>query len=315
MHYYDDMSHQIPKKFALFYQEYLAYMRVEKGSSENTIAAYSLDLKNYLNYLEAKGFDKLDDLKSKDLEAYLIFLSNSGYTGSSIDRQISSIRSFHKFLYKEALSSNSPASRLPRRARAKNLPRVLSVDEVDALIDQFQGASENDIRDRAILEVLYSGGLRASELCDLDVLDYDRENLILRVSGKGSKERIAPIGSKASQALDQYLTGVRPLYFARRKAAGSTSSLFLSSRGAKLSRAALYRIVSTAGERAGIADVHPHLLRHSYATHMLEGGADLRSLQELLGHSDLSTTQIYTHIEQSYLKSEYLAKHPRARKR
>lgn len=301
----------------LLLKEFLAYLRIERGSSPHTIHAYEHDLENYLAYLTSKNKKAIAEVTSKDLDAYIIHLSRIGYASSTADRAISAIRSFHKFLLQENLAQNSPASRLPRRGRTKNLPFVLSVDEVDALIDQFADSEElNDIRDEAILEVLYSGGLRASELCNLDVLDFDKESGYVLVTGKGSKERIAPIGNKALQSLDIYLNQVRPKYYLKgHKEKLATSALFLSSRGRPLSRVALFRIVREAGERVGIKDLHPHVLRHTYASHMLEGGADLRSLQELLGHVDLSTTQIYTHVEQSYLKSEYLQKHPRARRR
>lgn len=312
--YHGAMYGELPPQYQSLLNEFLAYLRVEKGSPQNTFDSYGRDLHYYLSYLHSQGLNNLETLSSSDLEKFVIHLSKIGYAGATIDRFVSSISSFHKFLVKEGLSSHSPASKLPKRARLKTLPRVLSVDEVDAIIDQFAESSvTNDVRDRAILEVLYSGGLRASELCDLSVLDYAVDESYLRVIGKGSKERIAPIGEHARVALAQYLDTVRPVYYAKGKQ--KSGALFLSSRGAALSRIALHRIVKAAGDRAGIADVHPHLFRHSYATHMLEGGADLRSLQELLGHADLSTTQIYTHVEQSYLRSEYLAKHPRARKR
>lgn len=298
-------------------KEYLAHLQVERGVSEHTYKSYERDLLSYFTYLGKQGVTRLEKITTKQIESYLSKLYKLGYASASIDRAISAIRGFHAFLVRERILESSPAEGLPRVARPRKLPRVLSVDEVDKVIDQFDGLDDVvSIRDQAILELLYSGGLRATELCSITLLDLNLEDEVVLVQGKGSKERVAPIGHKASKAISRYLNVARPELAAAAKLGSPLSSeLFLSTRGRPLSRVALYRIVKQAGELAGIKDLHPHIFRHSYATHMLEGGADLRSLQELLGHSDLSTTQIYTHIEQGYLRDEYLAKHPRSRKR
>lgn len=294
----------------------MAYLVVEKGSSPNTIKNYTSDLTVYLCFLGEEGIKNIDDVTTEHIESYISFLRRSGYAPSSVDRKVTAIKSFHKFLFSESLSKNYPAQKLPRMKRPERLPEVLSISQVDMLIDQFsEGVDPSALRNKAIFEVLYGSGLRASELCGLTMLDIDFDNELLRVIGKGSKERIAPLGTQGIAALKRYISHGRPFLRTKHSTPPTTSHVFLSTRGNPLSRVALFKLVKESGERVGLHNIHPHMLRHSYATHMLEGGADLRSLQELLGHADLSTTQIYTHVDQSYLKEEYLSKHPRARKR
>lgn len=303
-------------KFSSLLREYLAYISVEKGSSPHTIESYKRNLDDYLEYLDGRNVPTIDAVTKNMIVDYMARLRTSGYASASIEQKIASIKGFHKFLLSEGLSKTHPAAQLPKLKRPQHLPEVLTIEKVDLLLDQYAGRDDPvSLRDHAILEVLYGCGLRVSELCSLTMLDVAFDQEVMRVFGKGSKERIVPLGSVAIKALHKYLEAGRPLLKPKHGLPPATSNVFLSTRGRPLSREVVFRMVRAAGEAVGMDDIHPHMLRHSYATHMLEGGADLRSLQELLGHSDLSTTQIYTHVDRSYMKEEYLLKHPRARKR
>lgn len=303
--------------FSALLVEYCAYLSVERGMSVHTLEAYRRNLTQYLLFMgKTKRISKIDDITKDDVLAFIARLREQGYSSNSVDQKIASIKGFHKFLLAENLSSTHPATQLPRFKHPTQLPDILSIERIDALINQFDGQVDPEsLRDRAILEVLYGCGLRVSELTHLEIADILFEEGVVRVFGKGSKERVTPLGSMAAQALLTYLAQGRPYLRPKKTLPKPTNKVFLSSRGNPIAREVVFRIVKAAGERVGIVDLHPHALRHSYATHMLEGGADLRSLQELLGHSDLSTTQIYTHVDQSYMREEYLLKHPRARKR
>lgn len=302
--------------FESLLREYLAYLTVEKGSSPNTIQSYAHDLTVYLQFLADQQVTTIDEVTTDHIQAHISYLRRSNYAPSSVDRKVTAIKSFHKFLFSEDLSKVFPARKLPRMKRPEHLPEVLSIEQVDRLIEQFsEQPGPVALRNQAILEVLYGAGLRASELCGLTLLDIDYDNEVLRVFGKGSKERIAPLGGSGIRTLQRYISHSRPFLRPKHSNPPTASEVFLSTRGNPLSRVALFKLVRDSGEKVGLQNLHPHMLRHSYATHMLEGGADLRSLQELLGHADLSTTQIYTHVDQSYLQAEYLSKHPRARKR
>ena len=303
--------------FSAFLMEYIAYLSVERGMSDHTIAAYKRNLVHYLTYLKnERHVDALSRVDKDDVLAYIAHVRSEGYAANSVDQKIASIKGFHKFLLAENLCEVHPAEALPRFKHPSRLPEVISVERIDELINQYEGRNDPvSLRDRAIIEVLYGCGLRVSELCNLELMDVLFEEGVVRVFGKGSKERIAPLGSSAARALKDYLACGRDRLHSKKSLAPVSSRVFLSSRGNPLAREIVFRMVKAAGENVGITDLHPHTLRHSYATHMLEGGADLRSLQELLGHADLSTTQIYTHVDQSYIREEYLLKHPRARKR
>jgi len=216
---------------------------------------------------------------------------------------------------REGLAEIDPTKGLPLPKIPSRLPDAITVEEAERLLSQPFPEGPAGLRDRAILEVLYGCGLRVSELVGLDVGDVDLDEGFLRVLGKGSKERVVPIGGYAAQAVSAYLTHGRPFLRSRRSAVQKDrSALFVNQRGGRLTRQAVFGIVKRYGQRAGV-DIHPHTLRHSFATHMLQGGADLRSLQEMLGHADISTTQIYTHVDRSHLIEEYLSTHPRARMR
>jgi integrase/recombinase XerD len=228
---------------------------------------------------------------------------------------VAAVRSFHRFLAREGLVTGAVAMDLPLPASPERLPDVVSISEVETLLAQPFGAAPAGIRDRAILEVLYGCGLRVSELVGLDVGDWDRSAGLLKVTGKGDKERVVPISGLAESTLAEYLAAGRPAlksHGARRRP--DPDALFRNVHGGRLTRQAVHGLVRKYGARAGL-DIHPHTLRHSFATHLLEGGADLRVLQELLGHADIATTQVYTHVDRAHVIEEYLSTHPRARLR
>ena len=302
--------------FAGFLMEYVAHLSVERGMSDHTLKTYKRNLNQYLLLLDEQDVTSLNAVTKEDVLNFVAQLREEGYAASSVDQKIASIKGFHKFLLAEGLCEAHPADKLPRFKRPERLPEIVSLERIEALLNQFEGKDDPvSLRDRAILEVLYGCGLRVSELCNLEMNDVMFEQEALRVMGKGSKERIAPLGGVAARALHEYILRARDLLHVKHQLAPSSTKVFLSTRGNPLAREIVFRMVKDAGERAVIKNLHPHTLRHSYATHMLEGGADLRSLQELLGHADLSTTQIYTHVDQRYMREEYLLKHPRARKR
>ncbi|MCL2024706.1 MAG: tyrosine recombinase XerD [Coriobacteriia bacterium] len=300
--------------------EYHAHLSAEKGASPHTIEAYLRDLAQYETFLAERlkhspvTAPNLDDIARADIVEFIAYLRSRGFAPSTIERKLSAIRNFHAFTYREGIASHNPATKLPTRSKTQTLPDVLSVDEAAALFHMlYADSTPAGLRNVALIETLYGCGLRASEVCGLDILDIDFDAGALRVTGKGNKQRIAPVGERAAAALRRYLDAGRSHLHPKRSVAPATSAVFLTTRGARIYREAVYNIVRVAGAQAGLTrSLHPHTLRHSYATHMLEGGADLRSLQEMLGHADLSTTQIYTHVDQSHLRQEYLLSHPRA---
>lgn len=295
--------------------EYAYHLRIERGASRNTVEAYERDLDAYHKSLSAAGISNIDDISLDDIRKYEMQLSKDGYAPSTIKRKMSAVRGFHRFMVREGLSDDSSASLLKLPKVPAKLPQVLSISEVSRLLDAMNSATALESRDRALMEVLYGCGLRASEACALSIPNVHLDKNCLIVFGKGSKERLVPISGAAEQALQAYLDGPRAELSMKSKNALNTPSgaVFLNARGGQLTRQGLFGIVRKAGEASGINDLHPHTLRHSFATHMLEGGADLRVIQQILGHADISTTQIYTHIDRTHLTEEYLAAHPRAR--
>ncbi|MCL2818373.1 MAG: tyrosine recombinase, partial [Actinomycetia bacterium] len=281
----------------------------------HTLSAYQGDLSQYLSFLEQRSITDGDDIARRDVLDFVALLRSRGLESSSIERKLSAVKTFHTFAFKEEIISHNPTTKLPRMKKAQRLPATLSVADIEAILAVL-AADETAIglRNQAIFEVLYGCGVRVSELCGLDVVDIDFEGATMRVTGKGSKQRMVPLGDKAAEALHLYLSQAREELRTSHALAPSTSAVFLTTRGKRIYREAVYRMVKEITKHAGLAEVHPHTLRHSYATHMLEGGADLRSLQEMLGHADLSTTQIYTHVDQSHIRQEYLANHPRAQR-
>ncbi|MCL2881494.1 MAG: site-specific tyrosine recombinase XerD [Coriobacteriia bacterium] len=295
-------------------KEYLAHLRVERGLSANTLAAYEHDLNGYRAFLGQRGPTTLDDVTPEDAEAHIAALRASGLGASSLQRHLSALKGFHKFCLRESLTQNYPLRTLPRLKQVRKLPTVLSIDQVARLLEACDPQGDPlALRDRALLELLYGSGLRESEICDLKQDDLDFGDGVVRVIGKGNKERLVPLGSVAAQWVRRYLDKGRTHLRPKGSVAPVSDRVFLTSKGKPLYRQVVFVVVRDAGERIGIKGLHPHTLRHSFATHLLEGGADLRVVQELLGHADLSTTQIYTHIDQARLREAYLHAHPRAR--
>lgn len=293
--------------------EYLIHLRIERGSSENTISQYSRDLELYRQSL-AKS-DKLDvnDITRDDVVAFETDIMKAGYSPATVKRRMSAVKGMHRFLIREDITDKNPADSIRLPKIPERLPDVLSIDQVGRMLDMHTDTSLTGLRDRAMLEVLYGCGLRASEICGLDTDNLYFEEGFLRVFGKGSKERIVPISGEALRALERYLDDARPALSMKSRDPKPTDlkAVFLNARGTRLTRQGLHAIVAKAGSAIGVDDLHPHTLRHSFATHMLEGGADLRVIQEILGHSDISTTQIYTHIDRTHMIEEYRAAHPR----
>lgn len=296
-------------------EEFLTHLSLERGSPANTIDAYRRDLRRYFKVLAGRGTGDPACATRDDITAFIVAEQAAGLAPASVERSLAAVKSFHRFLVRDGLAHTQPAATVPLPKVPYRLPRCLSVEEVERMLGQPFPASPAGVRDRAILEVLYGCGLRVSELAGLDLGDLDEERGVVRVCGKGGKERVVPLAGEASRALSDHLARGRP-YLRTKKASRALdpSAVFLSVRGARLTRQAVFRIVKHYGAQAGL-DLHPHTLRHTFATHLLEGGADLRALQEMLGHADISTTQVYTHVDITHLREEYLSTHPRARLR
>jgi integrase/recombinase XerD len=291
-------------------REYLAHLGVERGSSPLTIEAYAHDLDDYRAFLGQNGVASLDGLTRDTVVAYEADLFERGFAPSTVERHISVLKGFHRFLVREGRTEHDPTESIPLPKVPALLPDVLSIAQMDALLAQGRGEGPRALRDAAILEVLYGCGLRVSELTGLDLGSLFFDEGYVRVIGKGGKERIAPIAGAAHECLAAYLEQGRPSLakpFSR-----PTAAVFLNVRGGRLTRQSVHALVAQAGLAIGVADLHPHTLRHSFATHLLEGGADLRAIQEMLGHADIATTQVYTHIDRAHIRAEYLAAHPRA---
>jgi integrase/recombinase XerD len=293
--------------------EFLAALELERGLSRNTLEAYRSDLQQYGVFLSARGRDPLQ-VAPADLAAFVSELAdgNEGrrpLAPATLQRKIACLRSFYRHLRREQIIDHDPTAELrPPRSRGR-LPKVLTRDEVNRLLAQPTGNSPAARRDRALLETMYACGLRASEAITLELSELDLEAGMLRARGKGSKERLVPIGSKAITTLNDYLTKARPELVGLR----DEPRVFVNLRGSGLSRQGLYRIVQGHARTAGLASrMSPHTLRHTFATHLLAGGCDLRSLQEMLGHADIGTTQIYTHLSAERLRDVYFDAHPRA---
>ncbi|PKQ10386.1 MAG: recombinase XerD [Actinobacteria bacterium HGW-Actinobacteria-9] len=296
-------------------REFVVHLTVERGSSPHTVDAYRRDLSTYLHVLAERGVGTPETVRGDDVIAFVASLRDAGMAPSSIERKLAAVKSFHKFLVREGVTENHPTARVPLPKVPDRLPDVIGIDDAERLLSQPFASTPAGLRDRAILEMLYGCGIRVSELTGLDLTEVDLRDGFLRVIGKGAKEREVPIGGAAGRALTEYLTHGRPYLRSRKRSRrADTAAVFVNTRGGRLTRQTVFNIVRRYGGRAGI-ELHPHTLRHSYATHMLEGGADLRVLQEILGHSDIATTQIYTHVDRHHIREEYLSTHPRARRR
>ena len=291
------------------FQDYLTMLRVERNVSANTIDAYRRDLKQYLGYIDDIGIKLLYNISSDNIRDYIRNLNNQGLAPKSIARIISSIRSYHNFLSSEQIIKENPALNLDTPKIPRKLPVVLSEKEISSIIKAVDDAYQFAKRDKAIIEMLYSCGIRVSELCDLETSNLFIDDDLIRVMGKGSKERLLPIGGRAKRLLDDYLIHSRHKLIKKT----SSSSVFVSRNGRPLTRAMINNILKKWALKSGIIKpVSPHTLRHSFATHLLEGGADLRFVQALLGHSDITTTQIYTHLDKHHIKQVYRSHHPRS---
>ncbi|MDR1089000.1 MAG: tyrosine recombinase [Coriobacteriales bacterium] len=292
--------------------EYLSYLRVERGAAPATIEGYQRDLRRCIN---AQGADEpTDSLSYQAIVVYLGELAELGCAPSSLKRSVSAIKGFCGFMAQDGLAAHNAAAVLKMPRVPAHLPPSLSIKQVEALFDQQFEPTPAGTRNRALLELLYGCGLRVSEISALDLAECDLDGGLIRVFGKGSKERMVPVSGSAHAALTRYLQEARGLLHTKRQTQPSEgSAVFLNVRGERLGSGGVYSIVVNYGRRVGLDSLHPHSLRHSYATHLLEGGADLRSIQELLGHASIATTQIYTHVGRGHLRGEYLTCHPRAR--
>lgn len=292
-------------------EEYFAYLAIERGASPLTIDAYAKDLALYREFLEERGRMQLAQATRDDIIAFQKDQLDKGFAISTIERRLSAIKGLHRFALREGYVETDPAQAIPLPKKPERLPDVLSVEQISSLLDSIDTSTPIGKRDATMLEVLYGCGLRVSELVNLDRSHMLVDEGFLRVFGKGSKERMVPISGIAFDRMIEYLNDVRPELENPRIAANA--ALFLNARGGRLTRQSVHRIVTRAGMSIGVKNLHPHTLRHSFATHLLEGGADLRSIQDMLGHADIATTQIYTHVQMTHLKEEYLAAHPRAK--
>ena len=290
-------------------EDFINYIIFEKRLSKNTSSAYNRDLNKYREFLNSRNIYESKDISKSDIEKYIEELYKEHEEITSIARKLTTIKSFHNYMFQTKKIDINVAETIERPKLRKKLPNVLSVEEVDKLLD-IQGDSVFDYRNKSMLELMYASGLRVSELLDLKIGDIDILNCVVRVVGKGSKERIIPIGDYTIESLNKYLD-VRGSLLKNR----TCEYLYLNKNGTRLSRFSFFKIIKKLLREKGInKDISPHTLRHSFATHMLNYGADLRSIQELLGHSDIATTKIYTHISDNKIKDEYIEYHPRSTK-
>ncbi|HPT87001.1 MAG TPA: site-specific tyrosine recombinase XerD [Bacillota bacterium] len=290
-------------------QDYLNYLSVERGLSQNTLESYARDLRQYLQYLKEKKNIEIKETTQATVIGYLLQLQAKGKATATLSRSLAAIKSYYHFLFREAKIERDPTINLDAPKQEKRLPRVLSVEDVSNLLEQPDLKTPAGIRDRAMLEVLYATGLRVSELVSLKISDLNLEMGYIKCFGKGSKERIVPLGSVASKYVKHYLEHARKFL----ASSLNEETLFLNHHGHRLTRQGFWKIIKKYAESINLEnDITPHTLRHSFATHLLENGADLRSVQEMLGHADISTTQIYTHLTKSKIKEVYEKAHPRA---
>lgn len=287
---------------------FLDYLSVERGLSANTIVSYRRDLNFYIDFLEAKKIDTLSETTKNDVVDFMSSQRGKGISGNSVSRRLTAIKVFYRFLSREKMFKTDPADQIESPKLWKKIPETLSVKEVEVLLNQPDTCSRRGIRDKAILETLYATGMRVSEAVNLKTDNVNLDVGFARCIGKGNKERIIPLGGKAIESINKYLLSARQVFLGKRQ----SEFLFLSRLGRKISRQSFWKIIRKYAKDANIKTaIKPHILRHSFATHLLEGGADLRSVQEMLGHSNISTTQIYTHINKDRLKAIHKKFHPR----
>ncbi|HLS73784.1 MAG TPA: site-specific tyrosine recombinase XerD [Actinomycetaceae bacterium] len=298
-------------------EEYLAHLAVERGLSEHTLAAYRRDLNRYVGYLAARGRQSVEEVLEEDVAGYVEVLRTGSDGGrplavSSAGRAVVAVRGWHRFALREGQAGHDPSAQVRAPATIRRLPKALSTDDVERLLEAASlGEGPVPLRDRALLELLYGTGARISEAVGLSADDLDLDEGTIRLFGKGRRERVVPIGRYAIGAMEAYLVRARPELA---RAGRGTTALFLNQRGGPLSRQSAWAVLQVAGERAGLGEhVSPHTLRHSFATHLLAGGADVRVVQELLGHASVTTTQIYTQVTVQTMREVYATAHPRAR--
>jgi integrase/recombinase XerD len=291
--------------------DFIHYLIVEKGLAKNTIISYERDLKSYIHYLNSvESILLLNDVQRIHIVHFLGFLKEQGKSSKTVARHIASLRAFHQFLLRDKVTDHDPSVHIETPKMERSLPKVLNMQEVEILLDSPKQNDHFGVRDKAMLELLYATGIRVSELIGLDLGDVHLTMGFVRCIGKGNKERIIPIGKTASNALQYYLDHGRPSFVNKKQ---REEALFLNHHGLRLTRQGFWKILKKLAAEAGIQkELTPHTLRHSFATHLLENGADLRSVQEMLGHADISTTQIYTHVSKTRLKDVYSKFHPRA---
>ena len=293
----------------IFLKEYLTTLKLERNLSGNTVSSYKNDISSLLGFLETLGITDPSQVNKKDLNSFFSSLGKTGLSSNSAARYYSSIKGFFRYLFIQNYIKENPMEKVSSPKLKKGLPLVLSVTEVDSILSRPDTSVVLGLRDKALLELLYACGVRVSELLGLKVSDLFFNEEMIRVFGKGSKERLVPVGRSAVKWVKEYLIKSRTMLEKKHK---SENFLFLNKRGTKLSRMGIWKIVDKYVKDAGIKkEVHPHTFRHSFATHLLEGGADLRAVQEMLGHADISTTQIYTHIDREYIKQMHKDFHPR----
>lgn len=292
-------------------QDYLSYLRVERGSSSLTIEAYQRDLADFVSFCEEKGIMQVEQATREDIVDFENALFARGLAPSTVDRRISVLKGFYRFLVREGYLTTTPTALIKLPKTPEKLPDVLTIDQITQMLSEPVKPTPTAKRDRAILEVLYGCGLRVSECVGLSLANLVLEEGYFRVFGKGGKERFVPISGAALRSLVIYLNEGRPQLV--RSNVNNDGAVFLNARGGRLTRQSVHSVVARAGLVIGVKNLHPHTLRHSFATHLLEGGADLRVIQELLGHADISTTQIYTHVNRAHVREEYQRAHPRAK--
>lgn len=296
-------------EFQNYLRDFFIHLRMERNLAENTISAYSIALKRYIAFLEDKGIKNADEVSYDVVEAMFTLLSSIGLSSRSIAQNLSALKAFHRFLEDEDITKKDPTQNFQTPRMSKKLPQVLEYSEINRILNSVDSSSLIGIRDRTMFEVLYGAGLRVSELIDLIIGNIFKEEGYIRVIGKRSKERLIPLGEEAFRWIGLWVSDARPQIA---KMGSSGDYLFLNARGKRMTRDGFFKLFKKQIEKAGIEkDVSPHTFRHSFATHLLEGGADLRSVQEMLGHASISTTQIYTHLDREYLKEVHKTFHPR----
>lgn len=294
-------------------EDFLSYIQIERGLAANTLVSYRRDLTAYTLFMQDKRNKKSwEKVERKDIVAYLLVLKNAGKSAATIARFTSSIRSFHQYLIREQIMTHDPTLQIETPKQARTLPSVLNMEDVDLLLS-YSGNEPLEIRNQAMLEIMYATGLRVTEMISMQLNDLHLQMGFVRCVGKGSKERIIPVGDYAKNAIEAYLQHARPLLTKKHP---NETVLFVNNHGKSLSRQGFWKILKGIALEVGLAKpITPHTLRHSFATHLLENGADLRAVQEMLGHADISTTQIYTHVTKTRLNDMYKQFHPRAEKK